>query len=211
MAETPLRLRTRLAGESASLPQPIASENSRALYEAVWDSPGTILSPGSMAKLHNQPPIRHLAQIPKTLAQFPNDLARRMWQIYICVGNIEGDYPVRILVACLALLLSANAVRAGDPGNVNLCLGTFTVWGLPGTQETKTFPSTQKFRFKDGALFHSWSGRDEYYYNTVMQSPYNQDQLISGNMRFVINYDLNGYVIVADNFAWKITYLKCSD
>ena len=71
-------------------------------------------------------------------------------------------------------------------------------------------PSTDKYRFEDGNVFHRHKGKEEYIYNKVMESPFSPNQFLSGHMQFVLNDKQSGYVVVADNISWKSVHLECA-
>jgi hypothetical protein len=70
-------------------------------------------------------------------------------------------------------------------------------------------PTTDVFRFKDGKLYHRWSGREEYLYNDVTEIE--GGRYASGHMLFVMAVpgDRKGYVVIAAPNDWRVVYIDC--
>lgn len=112
-------------------------------------------------------------------------------------------------LAVLGLLASSSTANASELNGV--CIGTKQLTALANSKMLEERPSTEKYRFKDGDVYHRHEGREEYLYNKVIVSPFNPFQYLAGHMRFVLGYDKqSGYVVVADNTSWKIVYLECA-
>jgi hypothetical protein len=97
-------------------------------------------------------------------------------------------------------------------GFTGACFGKTTDVRATGSSTTvKSYRSTDKYRFEENKVFHQWKGREEYFYNKIRPLNFRLGQFISGNMRFVFqNKYTDGYVVVADSYGWKITYLECA-
>jgi hypothetical protein len=68
------------------------------------------------------------------------------------------------------------------------------------------FPTTDKYRFKGGDVYHQYEGREEYLYNKVIVSPFNPNHFLLRHVLFILNNKQSGYVVVADEFSWKVVY-----
>lgn len=96
-----------------------------------------------------------------------------------------------------------------------LSLATIMMLAMPAAAKVDKLycmgtDSSDVYRFNNGNLYHSWSNRLEYLYNTyteITDGPYG---FTSGNMRFYLSRNLEqGYVIIADNISWKVINLTC--
>jgi hypothetical protein len=114
----------------------------------------------------------------------------------------------RLFTLLVVLITFSPAAYAMELNGV--CLGTKQLSALANSKMLQERPSTDKYRFEGGDVYHRYEGREEYLYNKVIVSPFNPFQYLSGNMRFVLNNKQSGYVVVGDNYSWKIIYLECA-
>jgi hypothetical protein len=116
----------------------------------------------------------------------------------------------QLAAAVVLSTLCAIDVIAGGVPNMK-CLGTRTIWGIANGAASPftATDSTDIYRFTErGDLFHSWQGRDEYRYNSVLVLE--PGRYVSGHMTFLITDDQSsGYVVITDSGFWKVVYLHC--
>ena len=88
------------------------------------------------------------------------------------------------------------------------CRGSSMLMHQKGMEMPSTVNVTDVYRFANGFVFHRWSGREEYKYNSIERSPTNSEQYLSGNYRFI--FGQKPLAIHADEFGWKVITLKCT-
>jgi hypothetical protein len=110
---------------------------------------------------------------------------------------------MRLVILALGLLaFPVTAATAGVPNMT--CKAERTVAGPNGA----AWESTDVFRVANGRLYHRWSGREEYFYNDIMEVE--TGRYVSGHMVFVMDYaKLRGYVVIAGRPDWRVVYLDC--
>jgi len=122
------------------------------------------------------------------------------------MSGIMKTYLTPFMILVLGLSMASGTAWGNLPNG--MCFGTEQVMNPLGSDKTFKNKASDKYRFKDGKLYHSFEGRSEYYYGEVFRSPANPMQYLAGNMRFIIS-DLANYVVVADEFTLKIVSLYC--
>ena len=90
----------------------------------------------------------------------------------------------------LVLIIFSSGVYATDLNGV--CLGTNQHAALANSKMLQEFPSTDKYRFEGGDVYHQYEGREEYLYNKVSVSPFNPNHFLSRHMRFILNNKQSG-------------------
>lgn len=123
--------------------------------------------------------------------------------------NGRRDYSemIRIIIGLVIVMsISSPAFANGLSG---ACMSKGITYGNPNKIGAKTQTSTDKYRFEDGKVFHSWEGRDEYEYGPVTETQH-PNSYTSGLMRFVFTSDQGGYATHADNIGWKVIHLDCA-
>jgi hypothetical protein len=70
-----------------------------------------------------------------------------------------------------------------------------------------SYTPTDVYRIADGKLYHRWSQREEYFYNTIVETE--RGRYVSGHMVFVIDENNRGYAVVARPTEWEAYFLEC--
>lgn len=110
---------------------------------------------------------------------------------------------MRLVILALALLTSAGTAAISAVPDMT-CKAERSVAGPEG----RPLEVTDIFRMADGRLYHRWSGREEYFYNHIVEVEFRR--YASGHMVFVMAYDgRRGYVVIAAPTDWRVVYLDC--
>jgi len=116
---------------------------------------------------------------------------------------------MRIVIVALALLSSSIAACASTVPNLTCRAVDRAVKGdaLARNATTTTHTPTDVFRIQNGKLYHRWSGREEYFYNNIVQTELGR--YVAGHIIFVIDDDRRGYAVTAGPVDWTVYYLDC--
>ena len=112
------------------------------------------------------------------------------------------------LLVILALGFLASCSR--DVPNM-ICKAAMTVQGQMTVEGPSLYQyqATDVFRVTNGRLYHQYSGREEYLYSDIKEVE--PGRYVSGHMVFVMDHNnSHGYVVIAGNPVWAVTYLDCT-
>lgn len=106
----------------------------------------------------------------------------------------------------LTIALLACPVTAATAGVPNM---TCKADGGAAGPELRRQEVSDVFRVADGRLYHRWNGREEYFYNKIVEVDFRR--YASGHMTFVMTNDgRRGYVVIAAPTDWRVVYLDCT-
>jgi hypothetical protein len=116
---------------------------------------------------------------------------------------------VTIVLATLAGLAACSGASARVPNMTCTAIGSVASGATAADRVQMTARTTDVFRFQNGKLYHRWSGRDEYFYNDVVEVEIGR--YASGHMLFVMDGsgDRKGYVMIAASTDWRVVYIDC--
>jgi hypothetical protein len=112
------------------------------------------------------------------------------------------------LVVILALGIVIGSCSRDVPDMI--CEAELTVQGQMTVEgpSLRQHEATDVFRVANGRLYHRYSGREEYFYNDIREVE--PGRYVSGHMVFVMDHNnSHGYVVIAGNPVWVVTYLNC--
>jgi hypothetical protein len=114
----------------------------------------------------------------------------------------------RLIILVLALFaFPVTAATASVPNMTCRAVGN-AVTGFVAGRLLVQSDTTEVFRIENGKVYHRWSGREEYFYNTIVEAGYRR--YVSGHIVFVIDENGSGYAVIAGQpTEWEAYFLEC--